>query len=82
MVRYLRIPREHIEEEINLKFSEEQVKKYSRGTLIKKYKGKVEIEVLDIKTINNINERVLISIKQHEKERQQSEIIAKETFSN
>lgn len=53
----------YIEEEVLMKFTEEQVKKFSRGSLIKKKlmrKSKnVVIETLDTNAIEQINSNVL-----------------------
>ncbi|CDE24709.1 unknown [Clostridium sp. CAG:440] len=49
-----------------MKFTEEQVKKFSRGSLIKKINAKeqnVVIETLDTNAIEQINSNVLKAIK-------------------
>lgn len=55
-----------------VRFGEEAKRKYSRGSLIKKVNAResgAEIEILDAATVDKINNRVLVSIKQHEIER-------------
>ena len=56
----------YIEEVVLMKFTEEQAKKFYRGSLIKKINAKeqkVVIEVLDANAIEQINSNVLKAIK-------------------
>lgn len=55
-----------------MRFEEDAKRKYSRGSLIKKVNAResgVKIEILNAATVDKINNRVLVSIKQHEIER-------------
>ena len=66
-------------------FSDEDKKKYSSGSLLKKKScnGRtIKIESLDIGTANAINERVSRSSKQHRAESQIAMKIADETYSD
>lgn len=68
-----------------MKFSEEAKKKYSCGTLLKKRScnGRtIRIESLDVNAVVRINRRVRATAKQNLAERQQSEILAKDLFSD
>ena len=68
-----------------MRFTEEQSKKFHKGSLIKKINAKesgVRIEVIDASTIERINEGALISIRLNEIIRQKQEEIAQRTFSD
>lgn len=68
-----------------MRFTEEQAKKFHKGSLIEKINAKesgVRIEVIDSSTIERINERALISIRQNEIIRQKQDEIAQKTFSD
>jgi hypothetical protein len=57
---------------VSVRFGEETKRKYSRGSLIKKVNAResgAKIEILNAATVDKINNRVLVSIKQHEIER-------------
>ena len=69
-----------------MKFLEEAKKKYSRGSLLKIHSccngRKIRIESLDVNAVERINRRVRATAKQNLAERQQSEILAKDIFSD
>lgn len=64
-----------------MKFNEETFSKYNRGPCIKKIiaeKVGLRIEPLDIEAVNRVNQKALVSIRQHEIECCKSNSLANE----